>query len=241
MSLFSRGVRVVKRDGIIPFLSKTSRFMYYRFVRDRLPFLAPFELNGVKVRHETDNRPRFEDGLMTAQRQHIEEGDTILVIGAGKGATTVDAARQTGDSGSVIAIEGSARHTNWTLETVSINGVSNVVTVRHAIVGDAVNLAGDQGQAECLSPTELPECDVLSMDAEGAELEILFKLEIRPRVIIVETHGHLGCPPQDVKDQLSELGYDITNTAVAEVDPPKLREKCESRGVLVITAVRQDG
>jgi hypothetical protein len=45
-----------------------------------------------------------------------------------------------------------------------------------------------------ISPAELPECDILELDGEGAESLILRNMTIRPRVIAVETHGVYGAP-----------------------------------------------
>jgi hypothetical protein len=43
-----------------------------------------------------------------------------------------------------------------------------------------------------LPPSELPPCNVLELDCEGAEVEILREMNIQPRVILVETHDHFS-------------------------------------------------
>jgi hypothetical protein len=52
-------------------------------------------------------------------------------------------------------------------------------------------------------PQFLPQADVIEMDCEGAELEIIENLSIRPRVITVETHSN----HDDVLNALEKIGY----------------------------------
>jgi len=57
---------------------------------------------------------------------------------------------------------------------------------------------------------QLPDCDVLEMDCEGADTSILSNLNIRPRVIIVEIHPHKhGLEPVTVPKRLREMRYEI--------------------------------
>jgi hypothetical protein len=73
---------------------------------------------------------------------------------------------------------------------------------------------------------DLPECDVLEMDCEGAEKEILKKLQIKPRVIIVETHPDFESPPSEIKSILISMNYKVLKTIdrlsvpllIAEID-----------------------
>jgi hypothetical protein len=50
------------------------------------------------------------------------------------------------------------------------------------------------------------------MDCEGAELPILQNIQIRPRLIIVETHPSLNAPKEETTKLLDKLGYDIIST-----------------------------
>jgi hypothetical protein len=68
----------------------------------------------------------------------------------------------------------------------------------------------------------------LELDCEGAELEILRKLEIEPRAIIVETHAHLGSPPKEIKRLLEERSYEVVSVGTER----------ETRGVYVLASVR---
>ncbi|KAB7519447.1 hypothetical protein [Halosegnis rubeus] len=70
--------------------------------------------------------------------------------------------------------------------------------------------------------------DILGLDCKGAELGILDWIEFRPCVVIVELHGELGAPTDDVKAKLDTPGFEIQRT-VPEV---------EEEDVMVITATR---
>jgi hypothetical protein len=73
-------------------------------------------------------------------------------------------------------------------QTVARNKVTNV-TVHHAVVAQARAVWGRRSDmGAVLPPSELPPCNVLELDCEGAEVEILREMNIQPRVILVETH-----------------------------------------------------
>jgi hypothetical protein len=82
--------------------------------------------------------------------------------------------------------------------------------VEHAVVGDAVGVYGDDA-GPILAVGQLPECDVLEMDCEGAELGILRAMVIRPRAVLVETHGNVGGSSSEVAVSLGRLGYRVSD------------------------------
>jgi hypothetical protein len=110
------------------------------------------------------------------------------------------------------------------------------VDVRHAIVGSAVELAGEADGALLVPPDEIPACDVLELDCEGAEVEVLTSLRITPRAILVETHGMLGAPTERVRGILTASGYEIVEEVIAET---MLAEFCAANDVRVLVALRQ--
>jgi hypothetical protein len=57
--------------------------------------------------------------------------------------------------------------------------------------------------------SDLPECDVLELDCEGAEYKILSEMEIRPRDLFIEIHPNHRQINDKVPELLDELGYDI--------------------------------
>jgi hypothetical protein len=114
--------------------------------------------------------------------------------------------------------------------------VAQKVSIHHAVVGPAISLRDDENAAESVSPTDLPECDVLVLDCEGAEMEILEEMDIRPRNIIVETHSIFDSPEEKVRDRLTQSGYQILRSTVAE---ERLRRECEEKGIYVLFALRE--
>ncbi|WP_458188511.1 FkbM family methyltransferase [Haladaptatus sp. NG-WS-4] len=118
--------------------------------------------------------------------------------------------------GEVTTFEPTSKMLKIIERTVEVNRVADLVTLEHAAVGEFVGeeLWGE-ADGERRSPDTIPECDVLELDCEGAELDILRSLEIDPRVIIVETHDHLGSPPEEVRAALERLGYEIVDEGTA--------------------------
>jgi hypothetical protein len=72
----------------------------------------------------------------------------------------------------------------------------------------------------------LPDCDVLILDCEGAEIEIIDGMEQRPRTMIVESHGFLDSPESAVLNSLEAFDYYVDNKRV----------EYEQNGIYVLTA-----
>ena len=174
-------------------------------------------LNGVAVpgtesAENHDRYPDHEDTVVWALRRHVRRGDSVVVVGGGWGTTTVVAARMTHFEGAVTTFEPSPKMAEILRRTVQANRVDDVVTVERAAIGSVSNSSERIfGTSDCnsLSPAAIPDCDVLDLDCEGAELEILRGLECTPRLLTVEAHPHLGCPCGDVEAQLASMGYDV--------------------------------
>lgn len=181
---------------------------------------------------ETD-LPGYESGLIKGIRTQVKDADTVVIVGGGWGVSTVAATKQAGEQGQVITYEGGKESVEKVVDTVQLNGVEDRVSVQHAVVGDAMSLRGDGTDAKVVSPVELPDCDVLVLDCEGTEMEILDKIEIRPRAIIVETHGMYGATKADVRNKLTSAGYKMIESMVAE---ERLRDTCEENGIHVLFA-----
>lgn len=209
--------------------------LYNRYIRPHLPYKISVH-NGIPVKSAvrlfdvTDEFPEYEVPLMRMVRDQVEPGDSVVVVGGGLGVSTVVAAREVGAGGDVETYEGSASQFDAVKDTVSLNRVEENVTVHHAIVGSLQDQsASEYGAAEgakTVDPVDLPACDVLVLDCEGAEREILETMECTPRVVVVETHGFLGSPEDAVVQRLNDRGYTVVDRE-AEV---------ESRGVYVLTA-----
>lgn len=209
------------------------RRVYNVLVRPHTPRkLAVFNgiaVRGVRLFDATDTFPNYERPLIAGIRSRVTPDDTVTVVGGGRGVSSVSAAHRTGPKGSVNTYEGSAERCELATETVDLNGVDDIVEVNHNIVGEAVSLANASKGATTLPPGELPACDVLVLDCEGAEIGILEQLDQRPRVLIVETHAFLDSPEEDVRATLDELGYEVVDRGV----------EVEEMGVYVLTAVER--
>ena len=184
--------------------------------------------------HEIYDVPDYEEKLVIALRRTVRPGDTVLVIGGGAGTTAVVAAQLAGPRGTVICYEASREQLPIIEETFRRNKVN--VDLRYAAVGEAIGVYGEHGDAApVVAPEDLPACDVLEMDCEGAERLILDRMTIRPRAIAVETHGIYDSPTEQVARQLEALGYPLEHLGIAE---PRLAATCEEHDVRVLLGER---
>jgi len=210
-------------------LKATVQTAYNSLIRKRLPKRLGVK-SGVAVRADrlldtTWIDQTVEEPCVDAHQRHVRPGDDVVIIGGGWGVTPVHAARQGGD---VTVFEAASEHVDIVAETARLNQASDAISVEHALVGDAVDVWGDD-VGRTVAPADLPACDVLEIDAEGAELSILDGLTIRPRVLVVEYHPPLGVDRVAVVAALDELGYTIVEEAVEEPDE-----------AIVLTAVHGD-
>lgn len=189
-----------------------ARTLYDRTIRNRLPRKLGL-LNGVVVRRPrlldiTDHDPEYKSALLDPVRDHVTVAETVINIGGGSGVSTVVAAQQVGPAGRVVCYEGGEEYVELCEESAELNGVSDQTDIRHAIVGDDVNVWGTAGEA--VSPSDLPECDAVVMDCEGAEWSILEGLDQRPRLLVVEVHPQHDVQVAEVQSLLHERGYETS-------------------------------
>jgi len=185
-------------------------------------------------RGKSDN-DQYEAALISGLSECVREGDRVVVIGGGMGITAAFAALQAGPKGRVICFEGSKKCVRDIWKTLERNGVMETVDVRNLVVGPNIGVYHDDTPKESLKPEEVPDCDILEMDCEGSEIHILPKLRIRPRIILVESHGIAGASSQVVQQQLEKLGYTVELLGVAE---PLQREFCILNDINVLKATR---
>lgn len=226
--VISRAKRVYREEGPVQVVRKGVPFVYEEFIRPHLPKLErTVRFNGIEAQtgdvcladrfvpwFETpwynSSDPAYEQPLIDALRSNLMAGDSVVIIGGGWGVTATVAASIVGESGSVVVYEGAADRISDIKGTLEYNGVSEQVTVHHAIVGEPVTLTGAPKNADHVGPDDLPDCDLLEMDCEGSEVDILPNLDIRPETLIVETHRN----EPTVKDHLNSLGYELVNRGV---------------------------
>lgn len=204
--------------------------LYDRTVRRWLPTRVGV-YNGVPVRDRgfldrTDELPEYEGALVGALRRHLRREESVVVVGGGRGVSAVVTAEAVGPGGDVTVYEGGRRQYEQTRATLALNRVAEYATVEHAMVGPGDELYDDADGADVLAPADLPDCDVLVMDCEGAEAAILEELAVRPRLVVVETHGLFDVPKSLVTERLEALGYEVFDE----------RPEYPDRGVWVLSA-----
>jgi hypothetical protein len=236
-SFASRAYQKFMEDGPIEFIAVAFKVSYRRYIRPILPSLKYIYYNDVVVGeqklldpivpfrpHPGPNLPKYEEPLVNAIEAFVLEGDTVVEIGGGWGVGTVTAARNAGNTGFVHCYEATKFNVDCVRETVEFNGMTERVALHHGIVGPGISLVGNRGDPMDVSPTDIPECDVLVLDCEGAELAILTEMTVHPRVVIVETHGHRGSPTAEVREIAEENGYQFVRgtpaSSVEETDHP---------------------
>jgi hypothetical protein len=175
--------------------------------------------------------PDYELGLVSALRAHVKTGDRIVVVGVGSGVTCVIAAIAAGEAGHVDCYEGDFGGVESLRRVARINNVLARTEAHHAIVGEAIGVYGSAIATSVIHPADLPSCDILELDCEGAEICILRDMTISPRIIAVETHGFLGAPTEKVRDLLSSRGYAVEDLGWAE---PRHLNECIKNDIRVL-------
>lgn len=255
MDLYSKAAITYKQNGILDVLIRGFG-RAYRAMRPHIPSQGPITYAGIPTCYDrkwTDrlipsrclpwwtevqmgNRLQsYEAALLRGLREHVRQGDQVVIVGGGIGVTAVFSARQTGPSGTVKCFEGSLEQVGLMKKTIQRNKIENI-TINHAVVAESIAVYGDTfGFASVIAPQELPPCDVLELDCEGAEIQILSGMAMRPRVLLIETHGLYGSPTESVKAAMERLGYRTTDLGWAE---PALSEICAKDDIRVLLGLR---
>jgi hypothetical protein len=233
-SLVRKAKKIHRHHGILDLVVRGTRYFISQGICAffGLPSRKIGVYNGVAVRKDVLLRPkdvhqRYEKALIRQIRETLQPGERVVVVGGGNGVSTTVAAQKVGESGEVTTYEGSRTRSNIAQETCELNKVAERVEVKHAIVSHERRLFSEAEDAAVVDPEDLPTCDVLIMDCEGAELDILRNLSLRPRAIIVETHGFLNSPEREIREILTESGYSVVDRGKED----------EEKGVFVLTAL----
>ena len=237
----------MKSEGVKHKIARMPGAAYARLLRPLLPRTGPVRYAGLPCCYDR----RLFDGIVPAEwvpwqyhdiqgwearlieglTTHVKAGDHVCIVGGGVGTTAVVAAMRASATGRIVCYEGSSTGVSKVRRTVGRNGLSDRVLVVNAVVGKEISVWGSSKGATQLNPADLPECDVLELDCEGSEISILPRLAIRPRTIIVETHGYLGAPTHDVVAILSQLGY---QTEVIGEAIPHRSERCRELDIFIV-------
>jgi hypothetical protein len=247
--MFHKVHDIVRTQGVSGLSRRSIAYAYRRGVRPCLP-VTPVHYAGIPICYDGKwgdrfvpaswaplaDEPGYEAALVAGLRETVRPGDSVVVVGAGLGVTAVVAALCAGSSGTVQCFEGSKEYVRRAEQTAARNRISNI-NVHHAVVAKLITtfrggVASDLGPV--LPPSQLPPCNVLQMDCEGAEVEILRELIIQPRVIVVETHGVFGAPTDLVASLLEKRGYVVSDRGVAE---PRMAEYHAKHDVRVLLGI----
>jgi hypothetical protein len=251
----TKALDILRDAGFLGLARRSTGFLYRRTIRKLLPKAGAVRYSGIAISRDRkwgdlsvpafmvpfmlEDIPNYEAVLINALRSNVQSGDTVVVVGGGEGVTVTVSAEAVGAAGSVVCFEGNESFAENVRITAARNGVSERVTVRHAIVGKDVNVYSDYGgrkSTTLVMPEDLPNCDVLELDCEGAETVILKHLKFSPRVIIVETHGINGAPTTEVRMVLQTRGYHVLDLGWAE---PNLLDNCARGDIRVLAAQRR--
>jgi len=237
MQILLRGLKLLINQGPAELVKQS----YSRFIASFLPNTQA-EYNEVRVMAaklfdyhipwRKKHNPDYESGLIKSILKNALPSDHIVIVGGGWGVTAVRSAKLVGNDGRITVFEGSKSQISKIESTIELNHIPDVITVKHAVVGPNIGVYGSTGTADFVDPSELPECDVLELDCEGSEQDILENLQIRPRVIIVESHGMYNSSTQDVIARFASLGYEVKSISLAEKSNKKF---CENNDVKIVT------
>jgi hypothetical protein len=252
--MFHRFRQVFAEEGLSGVISRSGPALYRRLLRPLVPRTSHLVYGGARVArvrtvldgvfpepwapYELEDVPDYEGALVQALREQVRPGDRVVVVGGGLGVTVVAAARTAGAEGRVYCYEGGTRQARDVRTAARLNGVADRVRVEHAVVARPVAVYGSTDGAAVLPPEDLPECDVLELDCEGSEVDILPAMTIRPRCILVETHGLHGAPTERVAALLRGLSYRVEHRGVAE---PRIAEFCRENDIQVLVGLRGEG
>lgn len=165
-------------------------------------------------RDTPEHRP-FEGAMASVHRAFTRPDDDVVIVGGGYGITTTVAASAGAD---VTVFEPDPARGRAIGRTLQLNDVDPAaVTRRRAVVGELTPLeaAGkglDPATIPVVPPGDLPACDVLELDCEGAERVVLDGLDppTLPPTVAVEIHPiKLDGATEPVLARLRELGYDV--------------------------------
>lgn len=230
------------------FIRLTSAF-YRKVLRKVLPKVGSIYYAGIKVSNDKRlfdtvlnypfipksaiDKPTYEQTLIKELQKHVQPSSRVVIVGAGVGITAVVAQQLISKEGSVICYESSLTQYKRALKTLQYNGIKENIQLINATVAENIGVY-NQGSATTIPVGDLPNCDILQLDCEGAERLILQDMKIRPKTVIVETHGMFGAPTKVIQDILTKKGYAVEKIDVAE---PRIYRQCVENDIYILTGI----
>jgi len=212
-----RAYTFVKKHGLLSTASKTFRYAFSLAHEKTKTFLPYTDVNSNGVRHKaiignaysvicpvgTDD---YEKGLLSSLRNIELAGKKVCLVGGGYGVTARYASRR-------------SNHEVEVFEPSDYLCVTYLKDIENAEINHAYFYTDDETYhsadlASRVETSDLPICDVLVLDCEGAEQPILKNLDQHPSHVIVETHPHLGIKTNNILEILRGNGYTVVNRVV---------------------------
>jgi hypothetical protein len=186
--------------------------IYNRSIRSVLPYktrrLTRVQVKDTPLFDRTADNPEYKIGLILAIYDRISPDDHVEIVGFGRGVTTTHCLYA--GASHVVGYEGAVNMMKKGIDTVERNfGDTSSIDIRHAIVGEPIDVYGDSSNATIVSPSELCNADTLVLDCKGAEISILSDLGSLPETIICESHPTKGASAEEIIDLLSD-DYTVT-------------------------------
>lgn len=247
-------MRKIKNERTGNFLSnaikKSPGLLYRHFFRKILPTVeyqtfADIKVNPIKVGDkflpsrqrvfDQLKNPDYETALVQGLNRYVKDGDKVVIVGGGKGVTTCIASLRAGINGTIVCYEASRESYKRIKKTLSYNSIPGNIELINKCVGEPVSVWGQFNEEDIIAPVELPECDLLELDCEGAEKKILREMAISPNIILVETHGIYKSCTNEIEELLKELDYKIESISIADI---RSEEYCLKNDIKVIAARR---
>jgi len=235
---------------LINAIKKFPGLLYRHFFRKILPTVEYQTFAGIKVNpikigdkylqsrqrvFDQLKNPDYETALVRGLNRYVKDGDKIVIVGGGKGVTTCIASIRAGIHGAVICYEASRESYKRIKKTLSYNSVPGNIDVINKCVGEPISVWGHFNDEDIIASAELPECDLLELDCEGAEKKILKEMTIRPDIILIETHGLYNSSTDEIEELLKDLDYKIESISIADI---RSEEYCLKNDIKVIAARR---
>ena len=232
--MFHKARDIVRAQGVSGLARQSIAYAYRRGVRPCSPNGAPVRYAGIPtcfdrkwsdrlvpaswLPNDMKDEPGYEAALVAALNETVRPGDNVIVVGAGPRSNGSRCRIRRWLLGNIQCFEGSEQYVRLAQQTAARNEITNI-NVHHAVVAKLIatfggGVASDLGPV--LPPSQLPTCNVLQMDCEGAEVEILREMTIQPRIIVVETHGLYGAPTDLVASLLEKRGYVVSDRGLAD-------------------------
>lgn len=223
----TKAKRILSDSGLSSLISESVQFVFNQKIAPNTPQMYQI-CNGIIIKYnrlgeiissEYDTggfrRPLYEEALRNGAEQVIQPGDSVTILGGGAGVVTVYASRYAGSNGNLQVFEASTEMIEVLQETINRNRSCAPIQIHHAIVGELYEAWGQVGERNHVSITDFPASDIYIIDIEGAELNVIKDLP-DCRAVVVESHGALGSPTNQVINNLSNRGFKIKSVGVAE-------------------------